>query len=1463
MTRRNRSHWRRHGVVRPSAAGIAALVCDAAFWFMGLLLDDRALMAAALAVTMIWGVSLLLAVAQWLLVGRLDRAVIDGLPGGRAVALRRVPRRPAWRRLMLPRTVAVRRQYERLDQDGHVTGRHIGVLPASRGLYRCAAVFLRWHDPFGLFSASRLMPSGGETVVLPPADDAFDARRRAVDQRLQGHSQSADTGGVREYAPGDPPKLVAWKATAHRGELMTRETGRDIRSSLIVVLDVRSSQADGARMTDALVDAQVAQVLPLLQSLSSDRRLIVTDGVRFADDPERCARLLAAMSPISAASRGANGADGASHAMPDDGADDAPDNLAARVAMAAMRQTGVVTVRLLTADPQGPLADALRQAVGGDRVRVTAVSAAEPDGDEAAVTTVAQLASSRRQSVLSRTFTAIALLVYFGLSIAATTGLIAGTGYWPWFAAAVFAVISIEANLPVRSRRRYVVRTVAVIVLVAGVAAAIATIRIHDVTRIWPFDLAAIRRINAAAAADAASASSAAVSPLFGGATDPTTASSAAATPFSLIGDTVTLGFDALDSQLPPLVVPPAGDLVLVLFVAAIAVICRLILISRRVAPVFAALPVALFAADYALVGHSSDWWRIALLAAVFLLNLWMVRPERSLAHVPVAVTAVVTAASLALTPAAIDFAYTVPLSFGNSAGLLSANTINPMVDLKRSLASGSDTIVLTYDAYQRTYLRMTTLDEFNGDTWSFDEALSDDANLYGSGIQLGLDSSNIMPEDQRRIVQDPLSMYLYLYGIGLDGDSYNAGTGGSVLINPANGAYASRFNTVANVTIETLRSRFLPMPGVTGILRNGLGSDWLHAGSTVYNRTSTTAQGQQYLAVGVGLQPISSTSGMNQISVVESIRRTVEESAQRRYHSWSDRAAARRQAADNGRGSIHGDWLIMPVHIDAPTGSVLDTTGNVIGTATWGSAAGGGGSEGGGSEGDWSRGPGTTLSGISLGDDLRNDLLIADYEPVVTLRTDDNGKTAIAILMSGSDDNEADDYRSAEALAGNADLQRKFQTLGTLRAELGYDSMTIGTAGGGASEAASYLLEQVDAMNRYAKRHYRTLPDDLPENVRALVRQAQADGVATDGDGYDHQVAAMRWLVDYFTDPANGFVYSLDSPDGDGRSNLDVISTFLDAKSGYCAHYASALAVLGRAMGVPTRMVLGYNAGAGGTNGDGEFEVRAKQLHAWVDAYIDGVGWVPFDVTPATTENGSAASDDGSASDGDDNTSGNATAAPNSTTTDDTTDANATDPNASDMQDDNADGADGQTDATQSADATATGETRPWWNRLDLPRWAALALWMLGGAAVLVGLALLPAGIRLRRRRGRLRVIDMGGDEAAAGGDDAWLAAWSEICDAAWDAGVRWRPSDTEHAIASRIAGALASPDRSLAVIADQVTAIAFGVSPRSTARETDLRESVDRVLAGLKIVRERLPIHVRVRFLLLPASLFRRSNR
>ena len=90
-------------------------------------------------------------------------------------------------------------------------------------------------------------------------------------------------------------------------------------------------------------------------------------------------------------------------------------------------------------------------------------------------------------------------------------------------------------------------------------------------------------------------------------------------------------------------------------------------------------------------------------------------------------------------------------------------------------------------------------------------------------------------------------------------------------------------------------------------------------------------------------------------------------------------------------------------------------------------------------------------------------------------------------------------------------------------------------------------------------------------------------------------------------------FYYSLTPP----ALGLNSVDEFLfETRAGFCEHYASSLAVLARAGGIPARVVVGYQGGERNPFGD-YWIVRQANAHAWVEVWIDGA-WRRVDPTSA-----------------------------------------------------------------------------------------------------------------------------------------------------------------------------------------------------------------------------------------------------
>jgi protein-glutamine gamma-glutamyltransferase len=107
------------------------------------------------------------------------------------------------------------------------------------------------------------------------------------------------------------------------------------------------------------------------------------------------------------------------------------------------------------------------------------------------------------------------------------------------------------------------------------------------------------------------------------------------------------------------------------------------------------------------------------------------------------------------------------------------------------------------------------------------------------------------------------------------------------------------------------------------------------------------------------------------------------------------------------------------------------------------------------------------------------------------------------------------------------------------------------------------------------------------------------------------------------------GFTYSLDNPISDRvRAGADPLEGFLfDTQAGHCEYFATALAVLGREVGVPTRIVNGYYGAHWNPVGE-YYAVRQADAHSWVEVHMGPLGWVTVDPTPPS---GLVAGDDAS----------------------------------------------------------------------------------------------------------------------------------------------------------------------------------------------------------------------------------------
>src|SRR5690349_14337439 len=111
---------------------------------------------------------------------------------------------------------------------------------------------------------------------------------------------------------------------------------------------------------------------------------------------------------------------------------------------------------------------------------------------------------------------------------------------------------------------------------------------------------------------------------------------------------------------------------------------------------------------------------------------------------------------------------------------------------------------------------------------------------------------------------------------------------------------------------------------------------------------------------------------------------------------------------------------------------------------------------------------------------------------------------------------------------------------------------------------------------------------------------------------GQTTEFAKVNALATWLSGPQ--FTYSLAAAQPTSAPGL--VNFLTKGKSGYCVHYAYAMTVLTRLLGIPARFVVGYTAGT--RQKDGSYVVSTTDSHAWTEVYFPSMGWVRFEPTPA-----------------------------------------------------------------------------------------------------------------------------------------------------------------------------------------------------------------------------------------------------
>ena len=330
-------------------------------------------------------------------------------------------------------------------------------------------------------------------------------------------------------------------------------------------------------------------------------------------------------------------------------------------------------------------------------------------------------------------------------------------------------------------------------------------------------------------------------------------------------------------------------------------------------------------------------------------------------------------------------------------------------------------------------------------------------------------------------------------------------------------------------------------------------------------------------------------------------------------------------------------------------------------------------------------------------------------------------------------------------------------------------------------------------------------VPPDLPDSLVQL-----ANRITAKADTAAEKAAAIQGYL-----RSSQFTYSTEPLPGSGYEAMQ--NFLLRDHKGYCEQFASAMAMMARVVGIPSRVSVGFLPGEQDQDG---WKVSIRDMHAWPELYFANYGWVRFEPTPASVTG----------------------TAPAWTVQDSGSSGNDPSANPSSESNDNQSAPGDEPSIEPSLQPDAPGQTAgAGWERTLI--WAGVSL-------VLLLILAAPATIRLRRRSNRLN----GGGAA----EEQVEAAWAEIRDTVLDYGGSW-PDGSPRAIGQEVAERLDQREsESMSRVATLVERSRYARSFADGGAVGELPTMTSEIRHGVAA-----PSDWRRKFiaLVLPRSLFRRK--
>lgn len=160
--------------------------------------------------------------------------------------------------------------------------------------------------------------------------------------------------------------------------------------------------------------------------------------------------------------------------------------------------------------------------------------------------------------------------------------------------------------------------------------------------------------------------------------------------------------------------------------------------------------------------------------------------------------------------------------------------------------------------------------------------------------------------------------------------------------------------------------------------------------------------------------------------------------------------------------------------------------------------------------------------------------------------------------------------------------------------------------------ETLPYIRDE-SYYNEYVYSNYL----DVPEDIYSVIKNYLGDYAVEGGQShFDYQMAKQNIM--FFMTNKMEYAETIKST----KRSIDFILNFIEGtKKGYDVHFASAATMMFRYYGIPARYVEGYIITKEDADNmkPGEYmTIDETRAHAWVEYYHDGIGWLPFEVTPS-----------------------------------------------------------------------------------------------------------------------------------------------------------------------------------------------------------------------------------------------------